>query len=81
MGYIDDNYSPNTQFSVFPPAVKHLLIINVLCFLALTTPNIGDFLFRFGALWPIQSQYFEVWQLVSYMFLHGGLGHIFFNLF
>lgn len=81
MGYIDDNYSPNTQFSVFPPAVKHLLIINVLCFLALTTPNLGDFLFRFGALWPIQSQYFEVWQLVTYMFLHGGLGHIFFNLF
>ncbi len=76
-----DNYSPNTQFSVFPPAVKHLLIINVLCFVALTTPGIGDYLFRFGALWPIGSPYFEVWQLVSYMFLHGGLGHIFFNLF
>jgi len=76
-----DNYSPNTQFSVFPPAVKHLLIINVLCFIALTTPGIGDYLFRFGALWPIGSPYFEVWQLISYMFLHGGLGHIFFNLF
>lgn len=58
-----------------------MLIVNVLCFLALTTPGIGDFLFRFGALWPVQSQYFEVWQLVSYMFLHGGMGHIFFNLF
>jgi len=81
LNYSNDNYSPNTQFSVFPPAVKHLLIVNVLCFLALTTPGIGDFLFRFGALWPVQSQYFEVWQLVSYMFLHGGMGHIFFNLF
>src|SRR5699024_11238379 len=24
---------------------------------------------------------FELWQLISYMFLHAGLGHIFFNLF
>ncbi|MGF1670295.1 MAG: rhomboid family intramembrane serine protease [Balneolaceae bacterium] len=81
MSYTNDNYSPNTQFSIFPPAVKHLLIVNVLCFLALTTPGIGDFLFRFGALWPINSPFFEFWQLVSYMFLHAGLGHIFFNLF
>lgn len=27
------------------------------------------------------SGLFEPWQLVSYMFLHAGFGHIFFNLF
>jgi membrane associated rhomboid family serine protease len=55
--------------------------VNLLCFLALSTPTIGDYLFHYGALWPLGSPLFEPWQLVSYMFLHGGLGHIFFNLF
>lgn len=81
MNYQTDQYSPNTQFSIFPPAVKNLLIINVLVFLALNTPGIGQFLYQVGALWPVGSGRFEIWQLVSYMFLHGGLGHIFFNLF
>lgn len=81
MNYYQSNYSPNTQFSIFPPAVKHLLVINVIFFIALFTPGIGDYLFRYGALWPVESQYFEPWQLITYMFLHGGLGHIFFNLF
>ena len=81
MNYQSSQFSPNTQFSIFPPAVKHLLIINVLAFVALNTPMIGQFLFEFGALWPIGSGRFDVWQLVSYMFLHAGFGHIFFNLF
>lgn len=81
MNFQNDSFSPNSQFSIFPPAVKHLIIVNALCFLALTTPGIGDMLFRFGALWPLGHPLFEPWQLVTYMFLHGGLGHIFFNLF
>lgn len=81
MNYQSSDYQPNTQLSIFPPAVKHLLIINGLCFLALNTPQIGELLFQFGALWPIGSGRFEVWQLVSYMFLHAGFSHIFFNLF
>lgn len=81
MNYQSSQYSPNTQFSIFPPAVKHLLIINVLAFVALNTPIIGQPLFQYGALWPIGSGYFDIWQLVSYMFLHASLGHIFFNLF
>lgn len=81
MNYQRDNYSPNTQFSVFPPAVKHLLIINVIFFVALSTSGIGQFLFQYGALWPLGSGLFQPWQLISYMFLHGGFMHIFFNLF
>lgn len=81
MNYQSPQFSPNTQFSIFPPAVKHLLIINLLAFLALNTPMVGEYLFTYGALWPIGSGRFDVWQLVSYMFLHAGFGHIFFNLF
>lgn len=81
MNYQSSQYSPNTQFSIFPPAVKHLLIINLLAFVAINTPVIGQALFQYGALWPIGSGRFDLWQLVSYMFLHASLGHIFFNLF
>ncbi|MCW9707165.1 rhomboid family intramembrane serine protease [Fodinibius salsisoli] len=81
MNYQSPNYQPNTQISIFPPAVKHLLIINALCFVALNTPIIGGPLFAYGALWPIGSGHFDIWQLVSYMFLHAGFSHIFFNLF
>lgn len=82
-----DNFSPNTQFSVFPPVIKNLLIINGLVFLATVslfgaslTP-VGEFAFQYLALYPIGSGYFYPWQLVTYMFMHAGIGHIFFNLF
>lgn len=81
MNYQSDNYSPNTQFSVFPPAVKHLLIVNGIFFVGLNTPVVSQLLFQYGALWPIGSGLFQPWQLVSYMFLHAGFAHIFFNLF
>lgn len=35
----------------------------------------------FLALWPLGSGLFYPWQVVSYMFLHADLSHIFFNLF
>ncbi|SMO68695.1 rhomboid family intramembrane serine protease [Fodinibius sediminis] len=81
MNYQSSNYQPNTQLSIFPPAVKHLLIINGLAFVGLNTPVIGQFLFEYGALWPIGSGRFDFWQLITYMFLHAGFSHIFFNLF
>lgn len=81
MSPYSNNYSPNTSFSIFPPAVKHLLIINGLFFIGLSTPVIAEFLFINGALWPIGSGRFQVWQLVTYMFLHANFGHIFMNLF
>ncbi len=81
MNYQGDNYQPNTQFSIFPPAVKHLLIVNLLVFVALSNPMLYRFLMEFGALWPIGSGLFIPTQLVTYMFLHAGFGHIIFNLF
>ncbi len=80
MSYQGNSYQ-STSFSLFPPAVKHLLIINLLVFLALMTPGIGQYVFGLGALWPLSHPNFMPWQFVSYMFLHGGPAHLFFNLF
>ncbi|MFN1834108.1 rhomboid family intramembrane serine protease [Balneola sp. MJW-20] len=82
-----DNYSPQTQFSVFPPVIKNLLILNGIIFLAtksLFSPAwtpLGEVIAPYLALYPIGSGNFFPWQLVSYMFLHANFGHIFFNLF
>ena len=81
---MQDTYRPPTQFSVFPPVIKNLLIINGLVFLAQFVN--GDLLYRLFALWPLGTPYANVpdfwpWQLLSYGFLHGGFGHIFFNMF
>lgn len=67
--------------SAITPSIKHLLIINGLSFVALNTPQLQDFLFFNFALWPLGSGAFAPWQFISYMFLHGSLGHIFFNMF
>jgi membrane associated rhomboid family serine protease len=81
LNYQSNNYRPNTEFTVFPPAVKHLLIINLVVFIASWTPGIGPVLQTFAPLFPIESSQFYPWQFVSYMFMHAGLGHIIFNLF
>jgi membrane associated rhomboid family serine protease len=65
-----------------PPVVKNLLIINVLFFAAkyvLLNANID--LDRLLGAYYFDSQYFGVWQLVTYMFMHGDFMHIFFNMF
>lgn len=38
-------------------------------------------MFRYMALWPIGSGLFYPWQVVTYIFLHANLMHIFFNMF
>lgn len=73
-------FRPETQFSVFPPAIKHLLIINGLAFLALNTPVFDQVLTRWFPLWPPETGYFHWFQVVTYMFLHGSLSHLIFNL-
>jgi membrane associated rhomboid family serine protease len=65
-----------------PPVVKNIIIVNVIFFAVTFLPiGLGDFMFRHFALYPLQSGFFEPHQLVTHMFMHGGLGHIFFNMF
>lgn len=62
------------------PAVTNLLIANVVAYLA---TMLLDKLQIYGlfALFPTGSPFFEWWQPVTYMFLHGDFTHLFFNMF
>lgn len=74
-------YQPQ-GFSLLPPAVKHLLIINVLVFATdYVLQKQGIYLANILALFSLQSGNFNVWQPLSYMFMHANLSHIFFNMF
>jgi len=70
-----------TGFRILPPVVKNLLIINGLFFLGMISLssmiNLNDIL---GLHYPV-SPLFKPHQLVTYMFMHGGFGHILFNMF
>ncbi len=74
-------YQPQ-GFSLLPPAVKHLLIINVLVFgTDYVLQRQGIYLGNILALFSLQSGNFHLWQPLSYMFMHANLSHIFFNMF
>lgn len=62
------------------PVVYNLLIANVVAYMATMLLDTND-VYALFALFPIGSPFFEVWQPVTYMFLHGGFSHIFFNMF
>jgi membrane associated rhomboid family serine protease len=72
-------------YQSFPPGVKWLIIVNVAVYVLLLsfvdsvvagTPVLLLFnLMPFDVL-----RRGEIWQLVTYMFLHGGIGHILFNM-
>ena len=69
------------------PAVKVILIINVV-FYVLTywvTPFVAldghtDWFLNFNALHPIGYSGFAIYQYITYMFMHGGWWHLFFNM-
>jgi membrane associated rhomboid family serine protease len=70
-------------FSLLPPVVKNLLIINGLFFLAMISLG-GAFqmdLTRMLGLYLPGSPQFKPFQLVTHMFMHANFSHIFFNMF
>lgn len=62
------------------PAVYNLLIANVVAYLATMLLNTNS-VYALFALFPTDSPLFHIWQPVTYMFLHGGFSHLFFNMF
>lgn len=68
----------NNLLDNLTPVVKNILIICVICFIgsSLVKPA-NDWL---GVYYP-DSPYFEIWQPITYMFMHADIGHIFFNMF
>lgn len=69
-------------YSLLPPVVKNLMIINGLFFLGtIAFQRYGVDLTRLLGLFVPQSAHFQPHQLVSYIFMHGNFEHIFFNMF
>jgi membrane associated rhomboid family serine protease len=78
---MNEQYSP-TGFRVLPSVVKHLLIINVLMYLAtITLERFGIDMTRLFGLHFFKASDFRIYQFVTYMFMHGNFGHLFFNMF
>lgn len=62
------------------PVVRNLLIANTAVWILQQFWN--PFLLAYFALSPLAIiNDLAIWQLFSYMFLHGGFGHLFFNMF
>lgn len=76
-------YQRPLRFNLLPEVIKNLLIINGLFFLAtIVFSNVMhiDLIKTLGLYLPA-SDNFNPYQLVTHMFMHGGLTHIFFNMF
>ena len=66
-------------FNNTPQATKNLIIINILVFVA-TMINQELIVEKFALFYPL-SHFFRPWQPLTYMFVHGGFWHIFFNMY
>ena len=68
--------------SSLPPITRNLLIANVVCYLLqLLFETLHIDLTDALGLHFVLANDFRVWQLFTYMFLHGSLTHLFFNMF
>lgn len=81
MGFSSRSYARSyAGLPGFPPGLKWLLISNVAVFLIQWFT--GNAFTRPFALVPADLiAHFAVWELVTYMFLHGGISHILWNMF
>ncbi|WP_369975979.1 rhomboid family intramembrane serine protease [Xanthomonas bundabergensis] len=73
------------MFPRLPPVTQALLIGNVAVFLLQLL--LGDDTFAPFVLWPLSDfdafspgQNFQIWQLLTYGFLHGSFSHLLFNM-
>ena len=75
-------YRPS-RFTLLPEVIKNLLIINGLFFVALVVFDnaFGLDLNEILGLYLPGSAEFRPYQLVTHMFMHANLGHLFFNMF
>jgi len=70
------------SFQRTTPVVLNLIIINVLVFfIQMMFDGPDQKITGEIALYPYQTPYFKPYQLVSHMFAHGGVGHLFFKMF
>jgi len=73
----------NSQWST-KSIVNNLIMLNVVMFLIQVIPSssgFGEQMTHYLGLHSFFSSDFRLYQLVTYMFLHGGFTHLFFNMF
>lgn len=69
-------------FRNIPTITKNLLLVNILAFVATLILNQQHFSLEYwGGLNYFKSPDFHIYQIVTYMFLHGSFAHLFFNMF
>lgn len=72
-------------WSSMPPVTKHLIILNVIIWVALMIfpESFADKVLNFAGLHYFRASDFNVAQLVTYMFMHDTrtIAHLFFNMF
>lgn len=68
-------------FGQTPVVVKNLIIANCVVLLATELLPFGDLIIEHFALFNAESPFFRSYQVFTYMFLHGGVSHLFFNMF
>ncbi len=71
------------SFNLLPEVIKNLMIINGLFFVATLVFNstFGIDLAEYLGLFLPASPLFQPYQIITHMFMHGGLMHIFSNMF
>jgi membrane associated rhomboid family serine protease len=69
-------------FPTVSPMVKLLVIINAaVFFISAVVPPLENFIFSWFSLYPATlGLSLQVWRLITYQFLHGGIWHILFNM-
>ncbi len=63
------------------PVVKQLLIINVIFFAGTMLIGNPETAYNYLALYYPENPQFQIWQVITHMFMHGGFMHIAFNMF
>lgn len=74
---------PGSRFANPPtavPAVRVLLAVNILTFLAGALGGSGIFFYLFGLTVPDVFTHFRFYQFVTYLFVHGNILHLLFNM-
>lgn len=66
------------MFNSLPPLTRNIIIINIVVFVvSFFVPQLNNLL---SAYYPF-SPNFKSWQIITHMFMHGGIMHILFNMF
>ena len=73
------NIGTTGGFSMMPPVVKNLIIINVIFFVAfnLVMPSLAPYF----SLFHWDSPLYKPWQILTHQFMHADFMHILFNMF